>query len=211
MKAPLAFGAGLLALSAMLMTAPARGQVAAMHSDRDVSAPDRARDTLYRYAECLVKARPRMTKEALAIQSTTEATRAFIALMKPECLDGGYLRMDAVAIRGPLYRALYLREFGKHEPDLSPLPTEQSAGEDKGYHAFGACVMRIAPANSRAFVLALPGSGEESAALTALRPAFDECVNPQEQLVFTKAALDSTLAQALYERAVALAGSRGHG
>jgi hypothetical protein len=199
-----AIGASLMAASCLFASTPSYSQVAANLSSRDVTETDQARDTLYRFATCVVKARPRMTKEALALTSQPEANKAFQALVKPECLNGGFLRMDAAAIRGPLYRALYLREFGHNEPGFDPLPAEQPSDEDRGYHAFGACVMRVAPDMTHAFVLALPGSSEEHQALAALRPTFEACVNPKEQLVFTKVALDSTLAQALYERAVAV-------
>lgn len=199
-----AVGASLMAASCLFAATPSQGQVAANLSTRDVTETDQARDTLYRFAACVVKARPRMTKEALAVTSQPEANKAFQALVKPECLNGGFLRMDAAAIRGPLYRALYLREFGKNEPGFAALPPEQPSEEDRGYHAFGACVMRVAPDTTRTFVLALPGSSEEHQALAALRPTFEACVNPREQLVFTKVAMDSTLAQALYERAVAV-------
>ena len=149
-----------------------------------------------------------MTKKALAETSPLEAHKAFQALVKPQCLAEGYLKMDAAAIRGPLYRAMYLREFGEDEPHFTALPPEQPSDENRGYRAFGSCVMRVAPDMTRAFVLARPGSDEENRALTALRPTFDICVNPEEKLVFSKATLDSALAQALYERAVAASNSQ---
>lgn len=74
--------------------------------------------------------------------------------------------------------------------------------------AFGECVARSAPADSRAFVVAPSKSNDEMKAASALAPSLSRCVNKGQQFTIDKTGLRGVLAVALY-RLAAASRSRG--
>jgi hypothetical protein len=188
----------LAALTALAPASVDAQRPANLSTRSDISDQERARDTMDRFAACVVKARPNLSKEALFKRSVAESYAALAALVKPECLAGGMLRMDPHIFHGAVSRALYLREFGAHAE-----PLHFSAGNiAPATQGFAPCVLRAAPAATPTFVVADVGSPEERQALSDLGPALASCVNPREQIGFTPAALEALLADALYQSAV---------
>jgi len=190
------------AIGAAFTVTSASAQTPAHLSTRDVSDEDRARDTMTRFAACVVKARPNLTKEALSKPAGAESVIALNDLMKPECLAGGQLRMGHAILRGALYRALYVREFGEDAEMPQFAAQSEGVAPSTGLQAFSECVLRAAPAATRTFVLAEVATPEEKQALTDLRPALSGCVDPREQLRFNSASLEAALAEALYKSSV---------
>lgn len=186
---------------------PATAQTPAHLSMRDIPPAERARDTMGRFAACVVKARPNITREALSKTTMAESTAALSDLVKPECLGEGTLRMDPNILRGALYRALYIREFGEKPVALQQVPGSGQPAAPDATQPFGDCVVRAAPAQTQMFVVAAPATSEEKRALADLGPALTGCIDPRVQIRFTPAALEAMLAEALYKYAVALSQS----
>ena len=193
----------LAVIGAACASLPAAAQTPANLSTRDISDAERARDTMNRFAICVVRARPDRTREALAKTGYAESTAAMARLMKSECLAGGQLAMNPRDLRGALFRALYLREFGDDAEPLQFAPDSASPAASAPLESFGDCVLRAAPAATRVFVVAEVASNEEKQAIADLGPAMAGCVDPQAQLRFSPTSLEATLAEALYKRSVA--------
>jgi hypothetical protein len=208
-----------LVLGAPVAQAQQTGHIIPDHaaevSDRDVSAADRARDTMNRYGVCVVRVKAVAVKRALS-QPTDQAIDAALAKIAiDECLGSGELTMSRSLFRGAVYRALYIRDFGQ----VSPVPaTIGVQGKDAAEAAattsmnllqrFGDCVVGADPADARALVLATAATQAERGAITRLGPALGGCVAPKNQVRFSRAVLQGVLAEALYKRAAASEPSR---
>ena len=68
---------------------------------------------------------------------------------------------------------------------------------------YGECVVRVAPAASKALLLTMPDSGDESASFKALTPALATCLPEGETLRFGKVTLRGTIAINYYRLAIA--------
>jgi hypothetical protein len=191
-----------LAACGMLGSAPAHAQRAANLSGRDISPGERARDTMNRFAVCVVKARPTMVQSALAETSQARKIVALSNVAKSECLAGGFLRMDPPIFEGALYRALYLREFGDDPAVVRTLSEGAAAEFPDARLTFADCVVRTDPAAVHALLESAPVTAEEQAALAALGAAFAACIPADQQLQFSPGHLLAVLAQAIYKRAV---------
>lgn len=195
-------GIVLIALGCLL-PGTAGAQVSARLSTRDIPAAEQARDTLYRYALCLVGARRGRVERALAIRDEAERGAELGRIATSHCLLEGRIQMGEPLLRGALYRALYLKDFGEAgtgELRVSSSPDEVS---NDPLGAFGNCVMSIAPDSVRAFVVARPITPEEDVALNALMPNLAGCVAPGDKVKFNRAMLQAILAEALYKTSIA--------
>ncbi len=190
----------LLTASFAATSAPGLAQRAANLSGRDIPASERARDTMNRFAICIVKARPNMVREALAQPFGPARISALNNVVKKECLAGGTLRMDPGILEGALYRALYFRDFGE-DHEMAPVAMTVPTSASDSWQTFGDCVVRTDPRNAQAFLLADPATPEEAAALEGVRPALAACISPEQQVGFSPARLQAVLARALYQRA----------
>lgn len=175
---------------------------AARVSTRDISAGAQARDTMNRYAECIVKLRAAPVRRALS-QPTEGAVYAELTkLAQGECLANGQLRMGPGLFRGAIYRALYIRDFG---PDGAlPASDVTLAAPEQPMQVFGNCVASLDPAETRAFVLAKPATPEEDEAVGKLGASFERCLAGGD-VRFSKSVLQGALAEALYKRSAAAA------
>jgi hypothetical protein len=84
----------------------------------------------------------------------------------------------------------------------------KSYNEAMGFRAlaaFGECVARLDPANSRALILSKPTSNEENSQFGLLKPALAECVPAGQTLSFGKLVLRGTIAANYYRLAHAAA------
>lgn len=173
---------------------------AARLSTRDVSAAAQARDTMNRYAECVVKTRAAAVRRALSTE-TPDAELARLA--SDDCLASGQLQMGTSLFRGALYRALYLRDFGR-DAEL-PAGEATPAASTNPLLLFGDCVARLDPAQTQAFVVAMPATPGEDEAVAALGASFERCVVAGDRIGFSKTVLQGALAEALYKRSAAAA------
>lgn len=105
-------------------------------------------------------------------------------------------------------RALYLREFDDAR-EIEALSRGEAVTAADSLRVFGDCVVRTAPSATRAFLSSAPVTPGETAALTALNPAFTKCISAEDQVQFTPGALQAVLAEAIYKRAVAQQGTAG--
>jgi hypothetical protein len=175
-------------------------------SERDISAADRARQTVNDYGMCIVKTKLVAVRKALA-QPDEAVSGALARLAGNDCLMRGELRMSPMLMRGAVYRALYIRAFGRSAPQ--PPKTDVVSTSTDPLRVFGQCVNRLDPANVRALVLAVPATSTEAAALQALTPIFSRCVAPGQNIRFSRAVVQSALAESAYRDAVTASGTAG--
>lgn len=169
---------------------------AAVPSERDVSASDRARQTMNDYGVCLVKSRAIAVRRALAMPAgDTDAALRKLAIA--DCLSAGELRMPAALMRGAVYRALYLQDFGSK----APAPATSATPTGDPLQDFGACVNTVDPVHVRELVMATPATTVERTAIAALAPALGSCVAPGNNVRFSRATLQAVLAEAAYRQA----------
>ncbi len=211
---------GRLVLAAVLAVSgalPASAQyalppyAAAAPSPRPLSDVDQARDVTNRYGICIVKQHFSLVRRALALPDEDAVTKALVKLATDDCLWAGELRMSPRLLRGAVYRAVYLRDFGymSAATRAALTPANGQPGEDVGAAptiTFGGCVARLSPDATRELVMADPATPQEDEAIAALRPALADCLPPKQQVRFNKSSLQALLSESLYKRTVALTG-----
>lgn len=178
--------------------------------DGTMSEAEKARVTIIQYAVCLVGRRPAIVKRALAAYIDEASTSAFGQLTVSECLaDSAQLAFPSSLLRGPLYMALYRREFSGREPAIlaEPIDFAAKAGimpdnpkrdEFVALHGIADCVVRADPALARAAVLAPVRTSAETAAYAAVAPRLANCLPGGQQFRFNRLILGGLLAEALY-------------
>lgn len=210
----------LAILAFVVLCAPAKSQAQATGhiirrpdpaelSSRAIPAGEQARDTMNRYAICLVRSRYLAMRSALSKTSPVEVDVALRKIVHRDCLAEGSLRMPAALLRGASYRALYLRDFGPNSP-VVPAGVEgssEAAGSTVGdpLSTFAHCVLTQNPDAARAFVLSSPATPAEGEALAALTPALGNCIAPGDKVRFSRSVLQGALSEALYKRVSAAA------
>jgi hypothetical protein len=103
----------------------------------------------------------------------------------------------------PEYQAAMAK--GGNQKKLADLTKRRSQSIARIFmSAFGECVVRFDPANSRALLAADVLTPQEGAAFTALRPAFAQCLDAGRNLSMNKATLRGTIALNHYRLAQAL-------
>lgn len=175
-----------------------------------MSEADRSRVAIMAFGQCVVLSQRSAVERVLALPPFDKATNRKLAnLATSDCLRNGEISMPEAIMRGAVYRALYVADFGKAQPALPPAPidywqdvggvsADAAAQEYVGLHQFGDCVVRRDPEHSRKFILSTVGSNGENAALAALVPELGPCVSAGSKLTFSKIMLTSALAEALY-------------
>ena len=200
----------ILSLAAACALVPAAAAAQSIISDpaaalstRDISPAAQARDSMNRYAECIVKTHTTAVRRALSETAPAAVTIALANLADRDCLRDGELQMGTSLFRGALYRALYLRDFGTDAAlppsDLALEPSSNPLLE------FGNCVAAFDPAQTQAFVVSKPATTAETEAITKLGASFGRCVAPGNQAQFSRTVLQGALAEALYKRSAAIA------
>ena len=174
---------------------------AASPSEREVAPADQARQTMNDYAVCLVHTRLMAVQRALALSTDAAVGEGLAKLADRECLAHGELRMPRALLRGAVYRALYLRDFGRTPPAAPALAAAPSG--DSAFERFGSCVNAADVGDTREFVMSVPATTREAAALKALAPALGQCIAPGNQIRFSRAVLQGVLAEAAYRQAKA--------
>lgn len=184
-----------------------------------LSKEDQARVTLVSYATCLVERNRAGVRKALE-SPPRDFDKTAARLSVSECLRSGELRFPASLLRGPLYIALYRRDFGRTVPQLRPEPIDfaQSArlsADDPerpafaGRFAFTDCVVRRATAAAHAVVLSPTASRSEASSMAALSPSLGPCLPGGTQFRINKLILTGLLAETLYKDADRSAGTPG--
>ncbi|WP_419809514.1 hypothetical protein [Sphingomonas sp.] len=164
------------------------------------SDADRAHRTMNDYGVCLVKSRFTAVRRAIA-SPEGQVDGALSSLAIDDCLQSGELRMSRTLMRGAVFRALYIHDFGRRPPVAPIIETSVSTNVPPGdnpLRVFGRCVLGSDAANTRAFVLAVPATSAERDALRGLAPALARCVAGGQTIRFSRATLQGVLAEAAY-------------
>jgi hypothetical protein len=201
-SAPFLLGASL-ALVPLGAWAQVLPDPAARLSTRDISPADQARDTMNRYAECIMKTRPAAVRRALSRPDAVIPVE-LAKIADGDCLMNGELRMNASLFRGAIFRAIYMRDFS-HEPLPSAWGEAAMTASANPLLTFADCVVQLDPNNARSFVLAKPATPDERDAVANLSATLGRCVAPGDQVGFSKTVLQGALAEALYRRTEASA------
>jgi hypothetical protein len=172
-----------------------------------------ARMTLREFGNCTVRRSPNAT---LAVVNLPFGTRAFDKAIhqvaQDECLSDGMLVIPQYLMRGAIFEALYLLEFGR---DANPNPNLKSAPSfdyTTGYQrpvgpeaanaialaVVGDCVVRTVPAASHRLLTSLPGSQLESDSISTIAHELPGCVPPNQTFHFQKSIIRAALAEAMY-------------
>ena len=218
-----------LLAAALLASAAAHGQTTgSMLGDGPIDAPegrtvgDKARAIGDVFATCVVRRHYVQVKKALAAPADMAAdNRSLPAFLDSECLSGTdtgtmrhvggadvELQTNPVSFRGSLYKALVRKDFAR-----SALTVAATAPALGGYNgtalAFADCVVRHDTASSLQLLQAPAGFASEAAAVTALRPAFAQCITPGAQFRFSRGSLVGFIAEAYYREATTASGRSG--
>ena len=177
-----------------------------------LSDADRSRYTLFAYSKCLVGRNRAGVERALAMPDFDKQTaRVMAGRATPECLRFGELRMDRVLLRGGLFAALYSADYARSPGGIAPSELDFSSDVAGGsaqeitqfiaMRQYADCVVRVAPAESRAVVLAPVATSAENAAFAALGPHLGACLSQGQSLGFSKVVLSGIIAETLYREA----------
>ena len=184
-----------------------------MHLYNLMSKADRARLVMLEFGQCTVRYNlPGARKVSLLFPWTPEFVQQAKKISESECLLGegavAELRSSPNLMRGAIYQAFYLDRFRRAAPQLAAGPLDlsaETAGQDQGrvqlyvaLRRFGECVVRAAPAESRAVLLAPIGTKEEAAAYQALAPNLGPCLQQGQSVTFSKSMLGGLIAEVAY-------------
>ena len=184
------------------------------------------------FAKCAVRSKPGEAEQMVLSEDAARRPAGGDPLFDGKCLDrGAQLRADRWQMRYALADALLqarptmlaadvaAASALEHRPFVDrPMPAEVAADAERrarwetfarrgaGYATlsqFGECVVRKAPAQSRALLATKVESAEEGRAIAALTPLLGDCVKTSTQLELSKYNLRGTIALNYYRLAKA--------
>lgn len=179
-------------------------------ADDHRSASDNVRETLRKYAACLLTIEPRAVERTLAAAPGEQSAKLMRRLATERCLYEGSLSFVPSLLRGALFAAAYRRDYGSDAPPPSPTRVDFAAGipeggQDReaniGLLLFADCVAQADPKDARTAVLAPVGSDEEARAYGGLLPHLNGCLFKGQEITFSKGVLSGILAEVLYRNA----------
>lgn len=184
------------------------GALPAEVPNRRISDDDRARQVTNDFAVCVSKVFTKRVEQALSMKDISASYQAMSKIATSDCLGYSVLSLPAQLFRGGLFRALYIRDFGKMAPSEPPVivdyvseaGTSQQAHDFASLTAFGSCVAKLNPAASRTFVISRAATAEERDAIDNLRAEMGGCLK-DGSLKLSRAVLQSILAEVLYREA----------
>jgi hypothetical protein len=186
-----------------------RARPADMPEMAGLSRIDRVRATVDLYADCLVTG---STRKALAYREMKyddpKSGDTLIRIATTDCLRLGELRMPVDLLRGSVFESFFRRDYvdsplklAEKGVDFSQFVNDPKATSSARYlllMGFADCVVRTDATNTKAYVLAFPGSSEEKQALGALQPVLGPCFPAGGQVTFNKSVMSAILAEALF-------------
>ena len=178
-----------------------------------LSENDQARLMVDDFAVCTQQYSKKAVDKALElIPGESGSSAALNKLAQPRCLRDATLRMPPELLRGALFRAKVIDEFGDKPLRLSAVPADPTRlasdleVRKQLQHVllqdFASCVVREKPSAAAAFVIEYAGSAEEQEALDKLIPALGPCLLDGQEVKFSRDALSAQLAEALYHELV---------
>lgn len=177
---------------------------------------DRARQTLYAYAECVFRiSRKGVEKYLATFPGSGEARKVALRLSTPDCLGDGELRFNDSLFRGGIYDLLYKADFREAGPlnFTDTPPVDYSIGNDRASNSTSLhdvfirevadCTVRSGPVEARALIMTKVTTKAESKAFSAVVPHMSGCLNQNVTFKFSKAILRGVVSEALYRLSAA--------
>lgn len=200
--------AAILAVAALGASASASAQ-RRPRFDRDPATPAEVR-VLARFSQCVAErgANRERSRALLALDFRTEQYQAELLRLAGDnanCVPfGGRLAFGGVLFAGGLAENL-LRQRGA-VADLRPLvaldPARPAIASRDETELMALCVVRASPGKVTALLWTAPASGEEGAALRALRPELASCLRAGSSVTLNRLGGRAILALAAYRLAV---------
>ena len=184
----------------------------------DLTGIDRARYTLLKLGECMVKQRSaRAERYVETFPHTEEALKqARPFLHQEDCLSSGDVEMTEGNLRAAIYAALYRLKYVPGEPaGLATAPAvdyangialgdmNEAARQVVAVRQMGDCVVRADHAASHALIASEINSQKEKAAFAAITAKIPECITQGVTLKLNKMSLHGIIAESLYRLAEA--------
>jgi hypothetical protein len=172
-----------------------------------------ARMTLREFGNCTVRRSPKATFAVVNLPFGTRAfDKAIHQVAQDECLSDGMLVIPQYLMRGAIFEALYLLEFGRDanpNPNLKAAPSfdytigyQRPVGPEAAntiaLAIVGDCVVRTVPAAAHRLLTSLPGSQLESDSISTIARELPGCVPPNQTFRFQKSIIRAALAEAMY-------------
>lgn len=203
----------LLGLPLMMIWSPAGAQqTGSLVKQRSAEVSEEgkipARIVLQQFARCVVaKYRTRVDEILNLPLGSADYIPLLNKALSSSCLRNGNLRMPRPNIRGALFEAAYIADFGSRPVVFSDGQSTGFAAKNAGAEGwrtavaleqFGECVSLGHSPGVRELLASYPGSAREAAAIQALRPAMSACVPKGENFSFSPTVLRGSLAEGLY-------------
>ena len=200
------------------------GALASMAGAREnESDTDEVRQVAARFGDCVVKRDGYHAKKIVLAAAMDDVSRRWLDSVS-SCLlqaGSGTMRFPATMFQYALADSLIRHEFAHASPidpsgvppidhGSSTLPAKATAKEREKAAAFdyagklGECVVRSAPAESKALIMSGVTSTDERKSFDAMLPTVAQCMTPGLQLTFSKSLLRGTIALTYYRLAYAL-------
>jgi hypothetical protein len=215
----LAAGLCILSMAAPVAAKPATGQTLQQNDRLEVSNADSPRSeaqaSLYDYAACVAKARPKQVDMFLAtFPFSTRAGATARKMVSDQCGIEEDLTFLPESLRGPLYQELYRLDFGGTAPaNVAAAPKLNYAAHanssdpiNVNLRVFADCTVRRDPAAARSLVLSNVGSADESAALQRIAAPMSNCIVQGDTVKLTRPLVRGLVAEVLYRLTAASAG-----
>jgi hypothetical protein len=202
-------GATLAAVLALSAAGETRAQ------SEEPAPTSHARKSAADFAKCVIRGEKerwlaRLDKPFGSAQSLAALSEA--VTHEQSCVNFGVakLRFPPVLLRGLVFEALYVSDFGRlptvesfegAAPISYPFADEQYLEPAIQYRVMmtlGDCVVRHSPAAARAMILTRVETANEKAAIDPLRLALASCIEQGVQLKLTRTTVRAALAEPLY-------------
>jgi len=210
-------------LGAVVSPAAAQKPGAGRLDDPTLSAGDlkiEARRATLLMAECFVRGGRSFVMNFIAYPAESKQARWAWGQLGYHrwCLPDANMKFSGTLLRGALFQALYLRDFGATDAgSFAAVPVIDYAAtyrakSDKtfesavGQSRFGDCVVRANPVTARSLIRSKIGSPEELSSFANLASALNGCVTKGRLVNFSRSALRGLVAEGLYRLMAAKAG-----
>ena len=170
-----------------------------------------ARLTSKRFGECSLARAPVAAVQLIdAPVDGPDYDRLIKRVIVDDCLSVGELSLPHQVIRGSLFEALYIKEFGHRAPtSLKDVPTfDYSSGYSRplsgealsviSLAVVGDCVARSAPIAAHELITSIPGSGIEDRAVAVVARLLPGCIPPKQTVKFSRSVMRASVAEAMY-------------
>lgn len=216
--------ANFICVGALFFSLPANGQETGTHigpgpaqvAHGTMSAVDRGRITMQKYANCLGEDYRRGVENYLkTFPGSAASSKSVRELTSRGCWSDGEVKFQEGLFRGSAYEYFYRTDFLRSKmPDFSAIPafdfttgeTAENKGAEEvqiGLRKFADCVVRENTGNAHALMFSYLASDEEKRIIGLLRPTFSSCMSKTLDMTikFSTSMLRGLIAEMLYRNA----------